>query len=213
MNLIFFSPTENNFFTSYFFSLIIGFFFGSIPFGYLIAKTKNIDIRSFGSKNIGFSNVNRVLGLRYGLPVLVLDIAKGFLPTLFAHQLGAVAVLVGLGAILGHNFTPWLGFKGGKGVATTIGVMLSLIPLALLSGILVFIVIALSFSYISLASLSFAVTLPIFVLILYHGEKVIFGLTVASALLIIIRHRDNIVRIINNTEPKIQISKFFRKNI
>lgn len=206
MNLLLLSPVKDNDLSTYFFSLMLGFLLGSIPFGYIVARLKGIDIRTFGSKNIGFSNVNRALGLLYGLPVLILDIAKGFVPTFFAEQLGLITVVVGLGAILGHSYAPWLSFRGGKGVATTIGVMLALIPFALLSGIGVFIIIVLIFSYISLASLSFAVSLPIFVYLLYRGETFILVLTVVVALLIIIRHKDNIIRLVNKNEPKVELS-------
>lgn len=207
MNLLFFSPIENNLFTIYFFSFIVGFLFGSIPFGYLIAKMRRIDIRNHGSKNIGFNNVRRVLGIKYAIPVLIFDIAKGFVPTFFAHQLGAIGIITGLGAILGHNYSPWLSFQGGKGVATTIGVMLALIPYAVLCGLGVFIITALFFSYISLASLTFAITLPIAVIIFYPGEKLLISLTVISVILIVIRHKSNILRIIKKTEPKIQTDK------
>ncbi|MEO0075825.1 MAG: glycerol-3-phosphate acyltransferase, partial [candidate division WOR-3 bacterium] len=143
MFLLVIFPFQNNFLINYFFSLFVGFIFGSIPFGYLIAKLKGIDIRQYGSKNIGFNNVRRVVGLKYAIPVLILDIAKGLLPVVFAAQLEAIPIMVGLGAILGHSFTPWLSFKGGKGVATTIGVILALIPWSLLVGIVVFIIVAL----------------------------------------------------------------------
>lgn len=210
MFLLVIFPFENNFLINYFFSLFVGFIFGSIPFGYLIAKLKGIDIRHYGSKNIGFNNVRRVLGLKYAVPVLILDIAKGLLPVVFAAQFEVIPIMVGLGAILGHSFTPWLGFKGGKGVATTIGVMLALIPWSLLVGVVVFIIVALLFAYVSLASIALAISLPISVALLYPQEQLILIITIAIALLIILRHRDNIKRIINGTEPKINRAKFFR---
>jgi glycerol-3-phosphate acyltransferase PlsY len=210
MNLLIFLPSNNDYLATYFISVIFGFLIGSIPFGYIIARIKGIDIRNYGSKNIGFNNVNRVLGLFFGIPVLILDIAKGFLPVFFSNQLGMVGALVGLGAILGHSVTPWLGFRGGKSVATTIGVMLALIPIALACGIGVFIIFTLIFSYISLASIALAVSLPIWVLILYRGEILIVVLTAVVAVLIIIRHKDNIKRIIKKTEPKIMLNKYFK---
>lgn len=210
MFLLVIFPFQNNFLINYFFSLFVGFIFGSIPFGYLIAKLKGIDIRQYGSKNIGFNNVRRVVGLKYAIPVLILDIAKGLLPVVFAAQFEAIPIMVGLGAILGHSFTPWLGFKGGKGVATTIGVILALIPWSLVVGIVVFIIVALLFAYVSLASMALAISLPISVALLYPQEKLILIITIAIALLIILRHRDNIKRIINGTEPKINRAKFFR---
>ncbi|MBS4015108.1 MAG: glycerol-3-phosphate 1-O-acyltransferase PlsY [Candidatus Latescibacteria bacterium] len=223
MNLLFFSPVENNTLTVYFYSLLVGYLLGSIPFGFLIARLKGIDIRNFGSRNIGFNNVRRAVGIKFAIPVLILDIAKGFVPTFFASELGAVGVLVGLGSILGHSFTPWLGFRGGKGVATTIGVMLALMPLGLATGIGVFIIALVSFSYISLASIFFALSLPVSVALLYRpastrlifsnrGENEIFLLifTIIIALIIVIRHKDNINRIIKKTEPKVMISKYLQ---
>jgi glycerol-3-phosphate acyltransferase PlsY len=210
MNLLFFLPTENSNLTIYFYSLIIGYLFGSIPFGYMIARLKGIDIRNFGSKNIGFNNVRRAIGVKYAIPVLILDIAKGLLPTLFADELGAIAMLIGLGAILGHSYTPWLAFRGGKGVATTIGVMLALIPLGLAAGIGVFIIIVASFSYISLASIFFALSLPVSVVLFYQNDIFLLIFTIMIALLIVIRHKDNINRIIKKTEPKVMISKYLQ---
>lgn len=213
MNLLLLFPLDNNNFSVYFVSLIIGFIIGSIPFGYFIARIRKIDIRTTGSKNIGFTNVFRTLGIRYALPVLILDIAKGFLPAFFASQLTLIPVLVGFGSVLGHIFTPWFGFKGGKGVATTIGVMSALAPKAFLISIVIFIIILLIFSYVSLASLGFTISLPITLLILYPNQKLLLISVIIITILIIVRHKDNIIRLIQKTEPKISLVKIFKSNL
>jgi glycerol-3-phosphate acyltransferase PlsY len=210
MNVLIIFPVDNNYISIYFTSFLLGFILGSIPFGFIIARLKKVDIRNFGSKNIGFANASRAVGFWSGIPVLILDIAKGFLPTFFALKLGLIPVIVGLSAVLGHSFTPWLAFRGGKGVATTIGVMLALMPYALLSGLGIFIVFVISFSYISLASMAFALSLPFFVLILYSGNIVLLTLSLVIAFLVLLRHKDNIKRIINKTEPKVSIPKFLK---
>ena len=121
-------------------SLLVGAAFGSIPFGYIAGRLKRIDIRRHGSGNIGFTNVQRTMGWAWAVPVLLLDVAKGLVPTALARGFGLVPPLVGIGAVLGHVFSPWLGFKGGKGVATTIGVAALLCPRSLLVGLRVYLV-------------------------------------------------------------------------
>jgi len=213
MNLLLVFPLDNNGFSLYFVSVAIGFILGSIPFGYLIARIKKVDIRTTGSKNIGFTNVLRTLGLRFAIPVLVLDIVKGLFPVLFAKDLSLITVLVGLGAVLGHMFTPWLGFKGGKGVATTIGIMMILAPKVLFVCIVIFFITLLIFSYVSLASLSFAIFLPISVLVLYPGQNLLLISIFIIAALIIIRHKDNIIRLIKKTESKTTFVKTLKSNL
>ena len=213
MNLLLLFPLDNNNFSVYFVSLIIGFIIGSIPFGYLIARLKKIDIRTTGSKNIGFTNVFRTMGIWYAMPVLILDIAKGFLPAFLASQLTLIPVLVGFGSVFGHIFTPWLGFKGGKGVATTIGMMLALAPKALVVSIVIFLIILIGFSYVSLASLCFAVSLPVSLLLLYPSQKILFTSAIIIAILIIIRHKSNIVRLIQKTESKTSFVKTLKNNL
>ena len=99
-------------------SLLAGAAFGSVPFGHIAGRLNGIDIRRHGSGNIGFTNVQRTIGWAWAVPVLLLDVTKGLVPTAIARSFGLVPPLVGIGAILGHVFCPWLGFKGGKGVAT-----------------------------------------------------------------------------------------------
>lgn len=211
MNLLIVFPISNNYFSVYFVSLVLGYILGSIPFGFIVARLRGVDIRSTGSKNIGFTNVNRIMGSTLAIPVLIFDIAKGFLPTFFASRLGLIPAIVGLGAVLGHIFTPWLSFKGGKGVATAIGVMSALTPIALAGGVVILLIILLSFSFMSLASLSFAVSLPILVFFLYREQKFVLILTILIAILIIIRHKTNIIKLVQKTESKTSFLKL-RKN-
>jgi glycerol-3-phosphate acyltransferase PlsY len=213
MNLLLVLPFNDNNYSLYFVSFVIGFILGSIPFGYLIARIKKVDIRTTGSKNIGFTNVLRTLGVWFAIPVLVLDIAKGFLPTFFANDLSLMPILVGLGGVLGHMFTPWLGLKGGKGVATTIGIMMVLAPKALLLSIFIFLIVFFIFSYVSLAALGFAIFLPISVLILYQGQNLLLISIVVIAAMIIIRHKDNITRLIRKTESKTSILHILKNHL
>ncbi|MCX8014793.1 MAG: glycerol-3-phosphate 1-O-acyltransferase PlsY [candidate division WOR-3 bacterium] len=210
MNLLLFLPLDDSL-ANHFVSSVIGFIMGSIPFGYLIARIRKIDIRNYGSKNIGFTNVYRTLGAVYAVPVLILDVAKGFLPTFWGSKLGLTAELIGLSAILGHIFTPWLLFKGGKGVATTIGVLSALAIKVLGAGILVYIIILLAFSYVSLSSLFFAISLPIFTWLFYPQQKLLIGIMILISIVIIIRHKDNITRLIKKEEPRFSLSKKFKK--
>ncbi len=190
----------------HFVAFLFGFIFGAIPFGYIISKKQGIDIRSYGSGNIGFTNVYRVLGFKTALPVFILDFAKGFLPTLFANRLGLMAIFTGAGALLGHIFTPFLKFRGGKGVATTFGIALALTPISFGLSIVFFAIILLIFSYVSLASITFAVTLPILTMIL-SNNRIIFFFTLFNGLLLIITHRSNIRRLLKKEEPKFRLRK------
>jgi len=193
-------------------SLLLGLLCGSVPFGQLAGRIKRIDIRTRGSGNIGFTNVQRTLGWAWAIPVLILDSAKGLLPTIFAARLGLTPVLVGWAAIAGHVFTPWLGFKGGKGVATTIGVSASLCPASLIAGLSLYLAVLVSFGFVSLASLIFALALPVLTAIFYPGNLPLLLFSLAAALIIIIRHRANIKRLLGRTEPRFGLwLKLFRK--
>ncbi|ASV11299.1 MULTISPECIES: glycerol-3-phosphate 1-O-acyltransferase PlsY [Leptospira] len=185
---------------------------GSIPFGYWIAfRFARMDIRKFGSKNIGATNVGRLVGWKFGFPVLVLDVAKGILPVylsgIYASEGGIPFQLIcGVLAVLGHMFSPFLGFKGGKGVATTLGVFLVLAPIACLGAALVFLVIVKYFKFVSLGSIFASLTLPFvyaFSSVLLLHEEVsywILGTMVFVSIGIILTHRENILRILNRSE-------------
>ncbi len=187
-------------------AIVLSFLSGSIPFGYVIAKLKGVDIRKIGSGNIGATNVGRALGRKYFFLVLLLDALKGFLPTLVFTKLYGldVGVFCALASVLGHSFTPWLGFRGGKGVATGFGAFLALTPLGIFVGFLVWLTVLLVFRIMALASMLGA--LAVFITVLFISDstllKVFAGLT---ALLIVVRHRHNISRMIKGEEPKFNL--------
>ncbi|MDR4503390.1 MAG: glycerol-3-phosphate 1-O-acyltransferase PlsY [Candidatus Scalindua sp.] len=203
---------------SYISGLTISYLIGGIPFGYFIAITKGIDIRQHGSGNIGASNVGRILGRKYGIIIFILDLLKGFVSVsvipIWVSKLqfptnsgDLLVILCGLCAILGHVFPVYLRFKGGKGVATSFGVFIWLVPVSAIISFSIWIVIVLIFRYVSLGSMiaSLAITGSIIVL-----ENDPFGtgiyltvLSAAVAMLIIMRHWVNIQRIISGTESKI----------
>ena len=199
--------------------ILIAYVLGSIPNALWVGKTfKNIDVREHGSKNTGSTNAARVLGAKVGIFTLILDILKGALPTYLGIVLGANLltritgidkldiIVIGMAAILGHTFSLFLKFKGGKAVATTLGVFLVLVPYAILILLVVFFVIFGLTKYVSLASIVSAVALPITVyLTTRHIPLTILGIIIG--LLVIIRHKENIKRLINGTESKLSFSK------
>jgi len=196
----------------------IAYLLGSIPFGLLAGFLAGTDVRKHGSGNIGFTNVLRVCGARWGVPVLILDILKGTAPVLWitpALMPGAgtlVLVLTGFAAILGHSFPVWLGFRGGKGVATSAGVVAVLMGQAFLVALATWLVVVAASRIISLGSILAGVALVAgHVAILWaRGESPwapeIWPLTataIALCLLVIVRHRSNIQRLLAGTESRI----------
>jgi glycerol-3-phosphate acyltransferase PlsY len=196
--------------------VIISYLLGSIPSGYLVAKSQGIDIRQHGSKNIGATNVLRVMGKKWGYFVFFCDVIKGFvsvklgflLAGLFGANMTLASVIAALYCILGHNYTVWLGFKGGKGIATSAGVVIALFPplIVLLMGIVWVLVFWLG-RYVSLASISAAAALPIAVALLgpYVGINdywLVLCFSVVAAALAVWRHRTNITRLLNGTESR-----------
>jgi glycerol-3-phosphate acyltransferase PlsY len=199
---------------------------GSIPFGYLAAKAKGIDIRTVGSGNIGATNAMRVLGKPIGITVLLLDAVKGFAavawitPMIYnavePHYFGLApgfalaslatqmkfTVLAGVCAVLGHNYTCWLKFKGGKGIATTAGVYLALAPWAVLIALVVFILAVVFTRYVSVASMSAAVALPAAVWIMQPDNLLLGIVTTALGALAIYKHKSNIQRLRADTENR-----------
>jgi glycerol-3-phosphate acyltransferase PlsY len=189
---------------------VSAFVLGSIPFSFLLARlVGGVDIRRVGSGNVGATNVARALGLGTGLVALGLDAAKGVAAVLLARSLLAPGgpspageALAGLSAILGHNFTPFLRFRGGKGVATGAGVFGVLAPWALLAAVLVFLITVAVSRMVSLGSVVAAAVLPIAVHLLEGGR----GATLAAgavAILVIARHRANLWRIARGTERRL----------
>lgn len=185
------------------------FLLGSIPTGYLVARSRGVDIRQHGSGNIGATNVFRTLGKPLGILVFVIDALKGFAAVWLAQHFvagdwsGIVAAVAG---IAGHNYTPWLGFKGGKGIATSAGVLLGLIPLAVLCIAIVWFAVFFATRYVSLASICASAALPLSVAALWWtglgGSAPLLGFTIVISALAIWRHRSNIQRLRNGTESR-----------
>ncbi|MBF0342979.1 MAG: glycerol-3-phosphate 1-O-acyltransferase PlsY [Nitrospirae bacterium] len=186
--------------------LYVGAFLtGSIPFGLLIAKTRGVDLRTMGSGNIGATNVLRSVGKGAALFTLLCDIFKGAVFVAVGKYLNvgvAVEGLIGLCAILGHIFSIFLSFKGGKGVATALGVFLIYSPLAWGLTVITWLVSAFTTRYSSLAALIAFVFLPLYVFIFDHSRiKIVISIFVT--LIILFKHKDNIDRLLKGTEKKI----------
>jgi glycerol-3-phosphate acyltransferase PlsY len=185
---------------------------GSVPFGLLIAKTKGKDIRKIGSGNIGATNVLRCLGKPLGITCFVLDVLKGYLPAALFPLVGKIdpsfGILFGALAILGHNFPIFLKFKGGKGVATSAGVLLGIAPLAVLIGIAIWAAVFFISGYVSLGSIIAAVVVALigWIRIDQYGLITAIALTLLGALAVW-RHRTNIQRLIAGTENKFERKK------
>lgn len=211
---------------------VVGYFLGALPFGYLVARSRGINIFEHGSKNPGATNVRRVCGKGPGNLVFALDALKGAVATGWPLSLAAMldkgadfswlqigdVVLVSLesavpsavtgliAALIGHSFSCFTKFKGGKGVATATGGFLVLMPLPLLCGLGVWLVTFYTTRYVSLASMLAAIALPI-AAFFFKQPDLLIGLAGAIALFVVLRHRTNIVRLLNGTE-----SKFVKKS-
>ncbi len=210
----------------------IAFAIGSIPFGVIIGRAHGIDIRQHGSKNIGATNVLRVLGTKAGALCFGLDVLKGLLPTLAAGFLAGLVGRLDIPAsagllwlavmacpILGHMFSPWVGFKGGKGVATGLGALLGVFPVLTLAGMGAFalwVVIVARWRYVGIASAIAAASLPVWIIGTfaaagnlrwlsrpwYEAAWPFLGVALALAVLVIFKHRGNINRTLAGTESK-----------
>ena len=222
---------------------LLAFLLGSIPFGLLLAKSRGIDIRAHGSGNIGATNVLRVMGKKFGIPCLLLDILKGFIPVAIAVNLIQITgrpvqvplglpeawvmhlaasdaltaqiahIITALAAVLGHNYSPWVGFKGGKGIATSAGVLLGLMPFAVLLLLVVWLLLFLISRYVSVASMGAACALPLLTLwgSWHHGRiqdgtwnKPLFVFSIIIAVLAVWKHRSNIQRLREGTENRFE---------
>ncbi|MGH7951271.1 MAG: glycerol-3-phosphate 1-O-acyltransferase PlsY [Limisphaerales bacterium] len=198
---------------SYIIVAVAAYLLGSIPTGYLIGKAKGIDIRKSGSGNIGATNSYRVLGKPAGIFVLLADCAKGFVAVCVCNLIlkmfnmpdagvEAHRIVAGIFAVLGHNYTCWLKFKGGKGIATTAGVYLALAPVALGIALALFILAVLTTRYVSVGSIVAAIVLPIAVW--FTAENLFLRIvTIALGAMAIYKHRGNIRRLLNGTESHI----------
>lgn len=186
---------------------LVGYILGSISFAVIIAKKHGIDIFKEGSGNPGATNVKRVLGKKMGNTVFVLDFLKGLISTAWpiifiggdwSFYLGLTGLIA---SVLGHNFSIFLKFRGGKGIATTMGGTLILLPWAFLIGVLLWIIVFYSTRYVSLASVIFGLSLPIVTLLFNEpNEKIV--LSGILALLIAISHRSNILKLLKGTETR-----------
>ncbi len=201
-------------------SIVAAYILGSIPVSYIFGKLfRKIDIRKFGSGNVGATNAVRVLGIKLGLPVLALDILKGaaavYIAKLLIGSNPLLLALVGLVAILGHNYTLFLGFKGGKGVATSAGVFIVLTPVSFLCAILTFVIATWISRYVSLGSILAASVLFLsnLVINLLNGfsDIVYLVLTGLVALLVIVRHTANIKRLVAGTENRLSFKSKEKK--
>ncbi len=204
---------------SYIVGIIISYLIGGIPFGYLIAVIKGIDIRTEGSGNIGATNVGRVLGKKYGLIIFILDMLKGFAVVLLVPAAvssavnistttgNLLAVLCGFCAVLGHAFPVYLKFKGGKAVATSFGVFIWLVPISIAIAFGVWLLTVIVTRYVSLGSMIGSLSLVGVIVIVVDspfGDNIYLTvMSVAVAILIIARHTSNIQRIIAGTEKKV----------
>lgn len=199
-----------------------GYLLGSIPWGLILSRIGGVDVRSAGSGNIGATNVWRVMGWQWGLPTFLLDTAKGIGAVLLTRHLAssilepskvmadAVAwsgTVSGLAAILGHNYPIWLRFRGGKGVATSLGVVLALMPIQSLFVFAIWGCVLAVTRYVSLASIAAALCLPLLALLAQwndlkgNGGRLPFACI--AALLVVRRHRENITRLLNGTENRL----------
>jgi len=197
--------------------VVMSYFVGSVPSGYLAGKARGIDVRTLGSGNIGATNAFRVLGKTAGTTVLLADALKGFvaarwLPLLVLQifpgtaQRENLALAAGVAVILGHNFTCWLNFKGGKGIATSAGVVLAWAPAAALTALALWGLVFLATKFVSLASIAAAIILPLAVWF-FSGSGAMTLVMAALSTLAIVKHKGNIQRLLNGTENRVGTKK------
>jgi acyl phosphate:glycerol-3-phosphate acyltransferase len=200
---------------AYILTALGAYLLGSIPFGFLVAKAKGIDIRKTGSGNIGATNAMRVLGKPAGIFVLLLDLLKGYAACTWLISLAlnffpiapqnveTLQIIAGIFAVLGHNYTCWLKFKGGKGIATSAGVFLALAPWAVLVALAVFLVAVALTKYVSVGSIAAAIALPATVWIMSPQNYFLGIVTTALGALAIYKHKANIQRLMAGTENRL----------
>jgi glycerol-3-phosphate acyltransferase PlsY len=197
---------------SYLQSALAAYLVGSIPTGYIFARARGVDIRKVGSGNIGATNVFRTMGKTAGIAVLLFDAIKGYVPArffLFGSDIQTReyhAMVAGFFAILGHNYTCWLKFKGGKGIATSAGVLAAWAPYGFLTSLGIWILMLAFTRYVSIASITAAAVLP-FAVWITGGSRPMIGLTSVVGALAIYKHKTNIQRLLNGTEHRFGIKK------
>ena len=200
-------------------SIIASYLLGSISTAVWAGKLfHGIDVREHGSGNAGATNVIRVLGWTTGIPVVLIDVGKGalsaYLPVLLhladkgSNMLIGMQIACGVAAILGHLFPLYTGFRGGKGVATTVGTLLALHPLLTLSCLGVFLVVFFAFGIVSVASMSFGLAFPVFLFTLYPTDSIVFKIfSFVIAIALLVTHRENIKRLMKGEEKKLIMKK------
>lgn len=198
----------------YWWIVLAAYIFGATPFGFLAGKMRGIDIRQHGSGNIGATNVVRTLGKPVGITVLLLDVCKGLLPVLISKSLSdssALHIATAMATILGHNYTFWLQFKGGKGIATTGGAILPIMPFALIAALTGWFIVVQTTKYVSLASIAAALIIPLTIIVRFlitgNWDFVILGLGVFVCVLAIWKHRANIGRLRRGEELRFGTEK------
>ena len=202
-------------FLPYIVAATVSYLAGSIPFGFLIARSQGVDIRTVGSKNIGANNVYRVLGRKFGVTTFVCDFLKGLFPLMSLAVLDestpSLKLVCAIGAVLGHLFPVWLGFKGGKGVATGAGVVVGLtlhMPLVLICAVAVFVATVAISHYVSLGSILAAVTVGATSWVFNPDAEVyIPAILTLLAALVVVRHHSNIARLLKGTENRFSFKK------
>lgn len=192
---------------------VLLFLCGSIPFGFIAGRLNGVDLRQHGSGNIGATNAWRVLGKGWGSFAFAGDFLKGFVPLMVLYYLTkdwthdnawqGLQIASGMAAILGHNFTPWLGFKGGKGIATSAGVLAALMPIGFAIALGTWIVVTYLSRMVSVGSITACVVLPVATVAFYRDQWVLFVFSLLVGILGIWRHRSNIARIRAGTESRI----------
>jgi len=186
-------------------ALLAFFLIGGLPFGPIVARIKNVDLRKIGSGNIGSTNVYRALGMKYAALVFALDLLKGAACAgagLFLFYGGLWAAISGLSSVLGHIFSPWMKFRGGKGVATALGVMLVFAPVPSLLSFAVWAGIVFWKKIVSVASMIAALLLPALVYLFYQSGWV-FYLSLAVVGIVILSHRQNLIRLVRGQEKPV----------
>jgi glycerol-3-phosphate acyltransferase PlsY len=211
--------------------IILSYLVGSIPTSIIVSKiSKGIDIRNYGSGNAGGTNVMRVLGWKHGLFVIILDVMKGVLAVIVIARLHSgsipfenatpfddftlIQIIAGISAVIGHIWTVFAGFKGGKGIATALGMLLMIVTVDMLVAIGVFLIVVTVSRYVSLASIIGAIAVPLTLIVrenIFHvdipGYSTLLPFIILLTLLVIFTHRKNVVRLINGSESKVSFSK------
>jgi glycerol-3-phosphate acyltransferase PlsY len=187
--------------------LVPAYLLGAIPTSYLVARAAaGVDLREHGSRNLGATNLYRLLGWKAAVPVAMFDVAKGAAPVLvYLATQGEPswwALVIGSAAVLGHVFSPFVRFRGGKGVATAAGVFLAYIPGAIGAAAIVWIALVAGTGYVSVGSLSAAVTFPAFVAWLYPGRAAALWVSLVVAAFVVFNHRSNVRRLLAGTEAR-----------